>query len=301
MCGIIGVRVKKNAPEMQALMVDVFENQKTRGTDGGGMLIKRGDELKRIRVADPTELLTIKYAHVWSRLQEGDIVLFHHRYPTQGGDGTVPESNHPFISEDGKTALIHNGIISNDDALAKKLRKAKHKFESTYKKDKRIEITDSEVILHYLDRGPIGKAMKRMRSNVRGSMAIAFVRADEECIYLYRDMNPIVYFEDRLGNQFFASEEPKFEGLKNVQPLKRETLFTVDGQGLNELAEYPMPAYTPQQKTLPYVTPNRRMWDDAGVSNGYSVDPWSSDDEEEDEDDDDETIDDEAYTGWKEE
>lgn len=84
---------------------------------------------------------------------ESQVVLGHVRRATRG---VIDEINsHPFLSEDGKLMLTHNGTINEVDKIRRHLKKQGHEFESD---------TDSEVLLHAIEQWGVKKVMNQLKS-----------------------------------------------------------------------------------------------------------------------------------------
>jgi len=114
MCGII--HVKKLDPNKKACKTvrKRFEAQRTRGTDGFGFVeIKNGVVVGVHRARTEKEIM--------KKLMEStaEEILFHHRIPTSTPN--FVEATHPiFVSNKllkHDYYVIHNGVISNDDAM----------------------------------------------------------------------------------------------------------------------------------------------------------------------------------------
>lgn len=120
------------------------------------------------------------------------IALVHTRFATKGNPRDN-KNNHPLYS--GKTAVIHNGVISNDDYLFRDM-----------KMERKAE-TDSDVIRAILDVEGFTKKGIRELCRMSGSAAIAAVNPDyPNMLLLGRSGSPIVTAE--CGDFFaFASEK----------------------------------------------------------------------------------------------
>jgi len=140
MCGIIAIKNTKNSqPVNQAIRI-IYENQKSRGTDGFGFV---GLSKKEIRVFRSTfEKGILDY------LDENnfDEILFHHRNPTSTKNNL--SSTHPFIVDipikHKKYYIVHNGIITNDDELYAKHKELGIKYKS--ESESGLLFNDSEAL-----------------------------------------------------------------------------------------------------------------------------------------------------------
>lgn len=120
MCGIIYVdfrqsNLKKSGKRM-AVLERLYDAQKSRGSDGFGYVsIKDGEVIAFDRAESVDTIKRSLYQNM------GDIVLFHHRFPTSTEN--VAELNHPLpiIHEmlDYNYFVVHNGVIHNPDAVKK--------------------------------------------------------------------------------------------------------------------------------------------------------------------------------------
>ncbi|MBR2592641.1 MAG: glutamine--fructose-6-phosphate aminotransferase, partial [Oscillospiraceae bacterium] len=109
----------------------------------------------------------------------------HTRWATHGAP---TETNaHPHVSNNGKFAVVHNGIIENYLDLKKSLIGRGYRFDSE---------TDTEVIVHLLedcDTGNTRTAIMKAASQLRGSYALGVISADEPgTVYALRDGSPLI-------------------------------------------------------------------------------------------------------------
>ena len=133
MCGIVGY----SGPQSAATpLIEGLRRLEYRGYDSAG-----------IALGTPGKLFIEKKAGKLSNL-EGSLDsslpvvhsgIGHTRWATHGGptDGNA----HPHVDNEGKLAVIHNGIIENYSELRKELEARGHKFSSE---------TDTESVAHLL-------------------------------------------------------------------------------------------------------------------------------------------------------
>src|SRR5690606_14634206 len=104
---------------------------------------------------------------------------------------------HPFVSGDGKTALIHNGVITNHDLLTKK-----------------FSTCDSEVILHEYDdcsvKDEISK-IQQVADNLWGWYACAVISQNSDGKWLldiFKEMqaNVTVTYVHQLDSVVFCTD-----------------------------------------------------------------------------------------------
>jgi glucosamine--fructose-6-phosphate aminotransferase (isomerizing) len=199
MCGIVGY----SGPQSAATpLIEGLRRLEYRGYDSAG-----------IALGTPGKLFIEKKAGKLSNL-EGSLDstlpvvhsgIGHTRWATHGGptDGNA----HPHVDNEGKLAVIHNGIIENYSELRKELEARGHKFSSE---------TDTESVAHLLSdlrkkhNGDLSAAMREAVKVLRGSFTLLAIHADApEVIVGVRRNSPLVV---GLGNgeNFMASDVAAF-------------------------------------------------------------------------------------------
>ena len=110
MCGIFGYIGDRNASE---LLVKGLLRLEYRGYDSSGVVVKNGSLQPYKDIGKISEMA--------SSLPplEGTMGIAHTRWATHGG--VTKENAHPHLSNDGKVAIVHNGILQNSDFLRKRL------------------------------------------------------------------------------------------------------------------------------------------------------------------------------------
>ncbi len=131
MCGIVGYIGKTEAAP---ILLEGLRRLEYRGYDsagvatinGGGLLVRKCIG----RISKLAELLQ-------KEPPRGSVGICHTRWATHGG---VTDANaHPHLDQNGKLALVHNGVIENYQVLREELTREGHVFKSQ---------TDTEVLAH---------------------------------------------------------------------------------------------------------------------------------------------------------
>jgi glucosamine--fructose-6-phosphate aminotransferase (isomerizing) len=128
----------------------------------------------------------------------------HTRWATHGAPSD--ENSHPHLSDSGKIAVVHNGIIENYLELKKYLTDKGYKFHSE---------TDTEVIAHLVEHhykkcepGNLLEAVRMTLSVLEGSYALGVLCADcPESFVAARKDSPLIIGLGEQGN-YIASDIP---------------------------------------------------------------------------------------------
>jgi len=212
MCGIVGIIGKG---EIAPQLVECIARLEYRGYDSCGLatLNSCGIEVRKdvgpvSQVAREQELAS---AH-------GGVGIAHTRWATHGG--VSRENAHPHLSCDKTFAVVHNGIVSNYQALRKELQSQGHHFSSE---------TDTEVFAHLLEEmfgcgTSVEEAFVKVLGRVSGTFAVAMISShDREKIFCAREKSPLI-----LG----LAAEASFIGsdVNAFLPYTRRAIILDDGE-----------------------------------------------------------------------
>ena len=165
MCGIIGL-VSKN--EVSSTLLEGLKRLEYRGYDSSGIATINNEKIERVRSKGNLSFLEEKLLNT---SLPGNIGIGHTRWATHG---SPEEKNaHPHITD--KVAVVHNGIIENNNQLRNQLIEAGVKFSSD---------TDTEVVCHvitsYLNSGLSAyESIRATMSDVRGTYAFGILILNE--------------------------------------------------------------------------------------------------------------------------
>lgn len=195
MCGIVGyVGAQQAAP----ILLEGLQKLEYRGYDSAGIAVLDGSTIELAKACGEIKNLLAK-THDGSDLH-GYIGLGHTRWATHGAP---TEANaHPHVSNDGKFAIVQNGIIENFMELREMLQAKGFRFHSE---------TDTEVIVHLLDMyytgdGNLKDTVMKTLGRLEGSYAIGILCADcPEQMFLARNGCPLIIGVG-AGENFFASD-----------------------------------------------------------------------------------------------
>ena len=206
MCGIVGYTGRDNARD---IIIDGLKKLEYRGYDSAGIALLMDGKInikKHVGGIENLENL-IAGENLYSHTGIG-----HTRWATHGAPSDI--NAHPHASEDGRVAIVHNGIIENYVEL-------KEELISHYGVHFKSE-TDSEVVAHLIGlymkesdclEDAVYKAMGRMR----GAYAIVAISADapDKLVAVRKDA-PLIAGLGK-GSNFIASDIPAL--LKYVKEI----------------------------------------------------------------------------------
>ena len=219
MCGIVGYVGEADTTQV---LLEGLARLEYRGYDSAGVAVvgeggiesrKRGGKLKVLRSSIDDSPLSVSSAGIG-----------HTRWATHGGP--TDENAHPHLGDDGKLALIHNGIIENFSALRDELAADGASFTSE---------TDTEAAALLLGRyvretGDLTKAMHLLVERLEGQFTLLAVHADHPGVIVGACHNSplLVGFGD--GENFLGSDVSAFvKYTKKAEALGNDQIVTITG------------------------------------------------------------------------
>jgi len=219
MCGIVGYTGDKKAID---IVIDGLRRLEYRGYDSAGVALTDG-ESKPLLVEKRAGKLGNLESALDSRFGASHSGIGHTRWATHGGP--TDSNAHPHLSDDGKLAVIHNGIIENYVELKKELVAKGHAFSSE---------TDTESVAHLLgdafkeNGGDLAEAMRKVCKRLRGSFTLLAVHSDDpKRIVGARRNSPLVVGVGQ-GENFLASDVAAFiSSTKSAMELGQDQVVVV--------------------------------------------------------------------------
>jgi glucosamine--fructose-6-phosphate aminotransferase (isomerizing) len=201
MCGIVGYTGKAQAlsPVLEGL-----RRLEYRGYDSAGIaLVLTPDaplwiEKRAGKLANLEETLG-------ANTPDSHSGIGHTRWATHGGP--TDTNAHPHLDNEGKLALIHNGIIENYVELRAELEKRGHQFKSE---------TDTESVVHLLSdarkahHGDLAAAMREVCAQLRGSFTLLAIHSEEPGRIVGARRNSPLVVGVGVGENFLASDVSAF-------------------------------------------------------------------------------------------
>ena len=168
MCGIVGFIGKEQAAP---ILLDGLAHLEYRGYDSAGVAVISAQGKLQVEKAVGRLKVLSEQIHGGADL-EGCIGLGHTRWATHGAPNII--NSHPHVSENGKFAVIHNGIIENYVEIKEFLIGQGIRFKSE---------TDTEVVaqlleFYYNECHDFLEAVGRVLRRIEGAYALGMLCAD---------------------------------------------------------------------------------------------------------------------------
>lgn len=256
MCGIIACRT--TGPALDYLL-PALKRLEYRGYDSVGVAVRTGDgDIARLRTIGRIGALEQQVTQ-WTGPELDGLGIGHTRWATHGG---VDESNtHPHVDCTGRIALVHNGIITNADELARELRATGHRFSSE---------VDSEVVAHLVEdslalSGDLLTAVQRTVERLSGSWALAILEQGTGRLVAAAHRSPLLIARSS-GGDFATSDAAaisdwvdEFRSLEDGDVVELGDTFTWSRRG----------------QRCPPPPPARHTWNRTDMSLGSHTDYMS--------------------------
>ena len=200
MCGIVGYTGAQSA---LTPVIEGLRRLEYRGYDSAGVALStcQSEKLFVAKKAGKLANLEAELSHSHDDAHAG---IGHTRWATHGGPTDI--NAHPHLSNDGKLAVIHNGIIENYRELRTILEKRGYTFTSE---------TDTESVAHLLSdamktQSDLAHAMRSVCQQLKGSFTLLAIHSDQpDRIVGARRNSPLVVGVG-VGENFLASDVSAF-------------------------------------------------------------------------------------------
>lgn len=196
-----------------------------RGYDSAGVALIAGEHVVTAKRAG--KLANLVAALAQESLPESGTAIGHTRWATHGAP--TDENAHPHLGgEDGKLALIHNGIIENFHGLRAALIEEGIHFQSE---------TDTEVVAQLLARsydkvGDLTEAMRQIVGELKGAFTLLAVHADQPGVVVGARRNSPLVVGIGDGETYMGSDVAAFIGYtREALELAQDQIVTITTAG----------------------------------------------------------------------
>jgi glucosamine--fructose-6-phosphate aminotransferase (isomerizing) len=200
MCGIVGYT---GAQPALTPVIEGLRRLEYRGYDSAGVALSTSKNEKLFIAKKAGKLVNLE-SELLHNHDDARAGIGHTRWATHGGPTDI--NAHPHLSNDGKLAVIHNGIIENYRELRAILEKRGYTFTSE---------TDTESVAHLLSetlktKSDLADAMRHVCQQLKGSFTLLAIHSDQpDRIVGARRNSPLVVGVGE-GENFLASDVSAF-------------------------------------------------------------------------------------------
>ncbi len=237
MCGIVGYTGPVGGADALDVVLEGLRRLEYRGYDSAGVVVQTGDGLTSRKRAG--KLANLEKALAGEPLPAAVVGIGHTRWATHGAPNDA--NAHPQASQDGRLALVHNGILENFAVLRAELQADGVTFVSE---------TDTEVAAHlvaraYADVGDLTEAMRAVCNRLEGAFTLLAVHADAPSTVVgARRNSPLVAGRGR-GANFLGSDVAAFiEHTRDAVELGQDQIVTITPDSLAVIGFDGRPAQT---------------------------------------------------------
>ena len=214
MCGIVGFAGTQNAAPV---LLDGLSKLEYRGYDSAGVAVRSETAGLQVRKTKGRLQVLSDLIHGGADL-EGNLGIGHTRWATHGEPNDI--NAHPHVSEDGRIAMVHNGIIENYMEIKQQL--LRHGV--TFKSETDTEVAAQLLEFHYNECHNMLEAVGRVLRRIEGSYAFGIICADyPNALIAARKDSPLIIGCGENEN-FIASD------VTAVISHTRDVIYMEDGE-----------------------------------------------------------------------
>lgn len=226
MCGIVGFVGRAQAAP---ILLDGLSKLEYRGYDSAGVVVVNNGSLNIQKTAKKTKHLrpigVLNEMTAGGASMQGTLGVAHTRWATHGEPSDA--NAHPHVSQSGKFAVVHNGIIENYMKLRETLTGHGYHFVSE---------TDTEVVAHLVDYyydGDFLDAVAKAIDRLEGSYALGIVCADQPDYFIaVRKASPLIVGVSDEGSYIASDVTALIAHTKDVVYLEDNEIVKVGRAGI---------------------------------------------------------------------
>lgn len=231
MCGIVGYIGRKS---VISILIEGLTKLEYRGYDSAGIAVYQNGIIKTYKAEGKLQNLKALLESQKAAQQPVSMGIGHIRWATHGAPTTL--NAHPHISNCGKYAIVHNGIIENFKELKEELIKKGHTFKSE---------TDTETVVHLIAEESktaesLAQAVLNTLKKIKGAYALGVISTKEPDTMIAARKNAPLLIGIGENEHYIASDVPAIIEHTNkavylddgeVAIIKADALSIVDSEG----------------------------------------------------------------------
>ncbi|WP_374928853.1 glutamine--fructose-6-phosphate transaminase (isomerizing) [Kytococcus sedentarius] len=219
MCGIVGFVGRDKSERALDVVMEGLARLEYRGYDSAGVALVGDDHVETAKKAG--KLVNLENELQNHQMPATSTAIGHTRWATHGGP--TDENAHPHRGgQDGKLALIHNGIIENFHSLREELEAEGTTFTSE---------TDTEVVAHLLAKnysGDLTEAMRTTVNRLEGAFTLLAVHADSPGTVVGARRNSPLVIGLGEGENYLGSDVAAFiSHTKQAMEMDQDQIATI--------------------------------------------------------------------------
>lgn len=231
MCGIVGYVGLDTAPDGNKfdhnaydVVLEGLRRQEYRGYDSAGVALVCPDGIVFRKKAG--KLLNLENEVKENPLPETQIGIGHTRWATHGGP--TDNNAHPHVVDNGRLAVVHNGIIENFAELRAELLAEGVEFAS--QTDTEVAAATIASIYNKLGTGDLTEAVRVASNRLEGAFTILAIHADHpDRVVATRRNSPLVIGLGENEN-FLGSDVSAFiDYTKEAVEMGQDQIVTITG------------------------------------------------------------------------
>ena len=226
MCGIVGY---VGSSESVEVLLGGLRRLEYRGYDSAGIAV----------IDDAGELHTRKRAgklHILSDdleefpISDGSTGIGHTRWATHGGPND--QNAHPHLGDDGKLALIHNGIIENFAELKAELL-ATHP-DTVFTSETDTEVAALLVGFEYQKTGDLAESLRHVVARLHGAFTLLVLHQDQPGVVVGARRNSPLVIGLGVGENFLGSDVAAFvEHTRRAVAIGQDQIVTITADAVS--------------------------------------------------------------------
>ena len=226
MCGIVGYVGSNQSIEV---LLGGLRRLEYRGYDSAGIAVIDVDgELHTRKRAGKLQILVDDLESL--KLANGATGIGHTRWATHGGP--TDENAHPHLGDNGKLALIHNGIIENFAEL--KARLLEDHPDTVFTSETDTEVAALLVGYEYQKSGDLSQALRTVVARLHGAFTLLVLHKDQPGVVVGARRNSPLVIGLGDGENFLGSDVAAFvEHTRRAVAIGQDQIVTITADSVS--------------------------------------------------------------------